>query len=200
MLDLQERVFGGIIAVAIGGAIMFGMWQGHRDNQAKAAQAQAEQHQSAAQIHQADAVKDDQAAADLQHQVQTGAATIVDLQREVARLRKASAQTHTETPKPGANDPVDLPAPVDLAPLVAKQDELIQAQTVQIGTLTAQVLTLTNARDSWRSAASESQAEAVQLRAVVAAQQGLITGALWKGRIQGLAVGAAGGYISGRLK
>jgi len=199
MLDLQERVFGGIIAVAIGGSIMFGLWEGHKDNQAKAAQAQASQHQSAAQVYTTEAVKHDQAAADLQRQVQTGAATIVDLQREVARLRKASVVTHPETPKPNANDPVDLPAPVDLAPLVAKQDELIKAQEAQIGTLNTQVLHLTTARDDWKASSNEMVAEVVQLRATIAAQQGLIVGALWKGRIQGFAIGVAGGYVGGRL-
>lgn len=123
-------------------------------------------------------------------------ARVDQLKAEVAKLR---------IPKPASPaaptvEPVSPVLPsVDLVPLVAKLDELVQAQDHEISALKGQLETVTKARDSWRLTAESSGREALQLRASLAAKEGLIKGALWKGRIQGLAIGFAGGYASGRL-
>lgn len=109
---------------------------------------------------------------------------------ELAALKRRMA----EQPQPPT--PVD-PAP-DLRAVVAKQDELIQAQGVQIEALKAQAVTLTTARDEWRAAFRAERDRADSLYLALEAQKAAAKGALWKGRIQGIAVGFAAGYVRAR--
>ena len=55
------------------------------------------------------------------------------------------------------------------------------------------IVSLTLARDSWHASADQSAAEAVQLRAALAAKDGLIKAAELKGFLIGLGTGAASG-------
>jgi len=117
------------------------------------------------------------------------------LRVEVARMRKIAAPA--VAPSTPTAEPV---APVaDLAPLVAKQDELIQAQDVEIRGLKAQVLTLATSRDQWKGAyEAESRARTAQAMALEA-QVSAAKAARWSGRFEGFAVGAALGYVGGKL-
>lgn len=121
---------------------------------------------------------------------------VARLRAEVARMRRPAPRPNTPA-GPAQEPPVVVPATVDLAPLVAQQDLLIQAQDRQIKGLEAQTITLTLARDAWRSSAQASAAEAVQLRAALAAKDGLIQAAYWRGFRNGLAVGGASGAAGG---
>lgn len=172
------------------------------DHKAKAAAFQAAQHDQVGTNHAAQgAVYDSQAAAQ-NPTIQADDAEIQRLRVEVARLRKASAAVNTPInpiPKP-VQEPQPVGVPVDLAPLVAKQDELIEAQAKQIGDLKANVLTLTAARDSWRSAYTEEHKARECDRIAMEAQMSAIKAARWKGRIEGFAVGLGSGYIGGKLK
>lgn len=132
-------------------------------------------------------------------QVSADDTTVAGLRAEVARLRAASRPAPTAPGAPEAPAPEPVGPPVDLAPLVAKQDELVAALTKENVDLKIQVNTLTLSRDSWRLSAQDSAAEAVQLRAALAAQQGIAAANLWRGRIEGFAVGVASGYVAGRL-
>lgn len=132
------------------------------------------------------------------------AAIAKDAQARVDQLRAEVARLRVPKPASPAAPTVEPVSPVlphlDLVPLVAKLDELVQAQDLEISALKGQVATLTSARDSWRLTAESSGREALQLRASLAAKEGLIKGALWKGRIQGVAFGLAVGYVGGRLQ
>ena len=160
---------------------------------------------SAAQSHEANTIHAAQGATyDQQSEAQALELRAAD--REVERLRAEVARLRRPAPKP---DPQTIPtepsipqpvqAPVDLAPVVAKLDELVKAQDHEISGLKAQVATITLARDSWKLAAQDSGREALQLRASLAAKEGLLKAERWKGRIEGFAVGFAGGYATGRL-
>ena len=126
--------------------------------------------------------------------------------REVERLRAEVARLRRPAPRP---DPKPIPtepsipqpvsSPVDLDPVVARLDELVKAQDREISGLKAQLVTITKARDSWKLAAQDIGREALNLRASLAAKEGLLKAERWKGRIEGFAVGCAGGYVAGRL-
>ena len=165
---------------------------------AKAEEHAARSHESAA-IHAAQGATHDQTAEAQAQEVQAADREVERLRAEVARLRRPAPRPD---PKPTPNEP-DTPqpvqAPVDLAPVVAKLDELVKAQDREISGLKAQVVTITKARDSWKLAAQDSGREALQLRASLAAREGLLKAERWKGRIEGFAVGCAGGYVAGRL-
>lgn len=77
--------------------------------------------------------------------------------------------------------------------------ELISSQAAYIKALEGKVATLELSVLSWRGTALARAQEIVQKDAVIAAQQGLIKGALLKGRIQGFAVGLGSGYLAGKL-
>lgn len=118
------------------------------------------------------------------------------LRRELDRLKR--------TPKPAPVVPGPDPGTaglvvVDLAPVVAKQDELISAQGVQIQALKAETLTLSLARDEWKAAFHAERDRATGLYLALEAQKSMTKAALWRGRFQGVAVGFAAGYVSGRL-
>lgn len=131
--------------------------------------------------------------------------------REVFRLREKLIATQARL----AN--VTRPIPSDGKPqiemlerqvqevsvLVNDQKALIQAQDASIQGLQAQVISLTAARDAWKRSSDEGAREALNLRAALAQQQGLAKSALWRGRIQGLALGivagGSSGYVAGRF-
>ena len=86
------------------------------------------------------------------------------------------------------------------AVVIEKQEKEIAAQDGQIQGLTRSLASMTQARDAWKRTSEEGGREALQLRAALAAQEGLTKGALWKGRIQGFVVGLGSGYVGGRLR
>lgn len=197
MTAAERRLILGCCAAALL-AFAYGGWQGMHERKADAAMVSADElHVTAAVATGKAEVYDEQIKTD-QPKTDASAATTKRLRAELAALRI--------TPDaPDASDssaPIGAPiAPVpDLGPVVAKQRELISAQETRITLLEGNVSTLTLSRDAWRTSAQASAQEAVQLRAVIAAQQGLIAGALLKGRLQGLAVGLGSGYVAGGLR
>ena len=169
-------------------------------HRALAHEASAAQAHETATIHATQGATYDQQAEAQAPALQAAGREVERLRAEVARLRSSAP---ADDPKPIQTEPsIPLPvsSPVDLAPVVAKLDELVKAQDREISGLKAQVATITLARDSWKLAAQDSGREALQLRASLAAKQGLLKAERWKGRIEGFAVGFAGGYVTGRLQ
>jgi len=109
-----------------------------------------------------------------------------------------------------------LPAPPpDCAPFVeriqvletqiADKDQTIEAGKVAlddknkaIGELKIQIADLGTSRDLWKKSADEERKRAACLEVALEAQKALTKQALWKGRLQGLAIGIGGGYLAGR--
>lgn len=185
----------GVILITVG---LYGR-SCYLEHKAKESASQAAQHDQAGTNHAAQGAAYDSQAAAQNPTLQANNAEIQRLRMEVARLRK-KPPVPDPAPVPWNPAPNPVPPPVDLAPLVSKLDELNQALTKENADLKANILTLTAARDSWRSAAGEFQREAVSLRIAHEAQLSAIKAARWKGRIEGFAVGLGSGYIGGRLK
>lgn len=129
--------------------------------------------------------------------VQADSITTAQARADLARVRKAP---QVPPAAPGA-PPIQAEAlPVNLEDVVAKQDALIQDQDKQIGDLTAQVQdqdiqihTLTLSRDTWKASAGDSAQEALQLRAALLAQKGVLAAAKLKYGLGGFLFGAAAG-------
>jgi hypothetical protein len=188
----------GIAAAVL--VIVFGLgyWQGQRKVAAIASQSE-----NAANVAkgEADALKRQAQAQDAEIAAKDAGleAARADVVRKVAELAKIKASLHTYDPVGPIlpSEPVQ-PGVVDLAPLVAKQDEVIQAQSYFIKGLETKIVDLTISRDWWKDAEGARSREAAGLRIALETQKALTKGALWKGRIQGLAVGIASGYVYGR--
>ena len=182
--------------------IVSGLWCASCVMSHKAAKAEehaAQSHESAA-IHAAQGAIHDQTAEAQAQEIKAAEREVERLRAEVARLRRPAPKPDPQTIPPEPSIPLPVQTPVDLAPVVAKLDELVKAQDHEISGLKAQVATITLARDSWKLAAQDSGREALQLRASLAAKDGLLKAERWKGRIEGFAVGLGSGYIAGRLK
>ena len=174
-------------------------WSCVTRSRSDAHQTAANQAHESSVIHAAQGATYDQQAEAQAPALQAAGREVERLRAEVARLRRLAPRPD---PKPIPTEPsIPLPvsSPVDLAPVVARLDELVKAQDREISGLKAQVATITLARDSWKLAAQDIGREALQLRASLAAKQGLLKAERWKGRIEGFAVGFAGGYVTGRL-
>ena len=124
------------------------------------------------------------------------AAAVATADAKVATLRKAMAPALAAPALPGIPGAEPLAAAPSLAPLVAAQQEEITALKAQVANQAQQIAdrdnlisSLTLARDAWQASANASAAEAVQLRAAMAAQAGLIRAAEIKGFLIGFAVG-----------
>lgn len=169
-------------------------------HRALAHEASAAQAHESATIHATHGATYDQQAEAQAPELQAADREVERLRAEVARLRRPAPRPD---PKPTPNEP-DTPqpvsSPVDLAPVVARLDELVKAQDHEISGLKTQVATITLARDSWKLAAQDSGREALQLRASLAAKEGLLKAERWKGRIEGFFVGVATGEADGRLR
>ena len=134
---------------------------------------------------------------------------VAEREQEVARLRQALRKTEgkldvaNREPLPVEDGPriVALESRVAaLTETVDAQKNLIQAQDASLQGVKAQLVTMTAARDAWKRTSEEGGREAVQLRAALAAKEGLEKSALWRGRLQGLAIGIGAGYLGGRIK
>lgn len=194
--------------VAIVGASVFGLgyWQG-----AKKAQARANEAIKAA-MHEAD-VQSGIASMEREHAKESDAKAIElqsskDRADDEARILRAKL---AKLPRPNAADagipigPVEpIADPGDgtgyLLARIGLQDELIQAQEAQVKTRDALILTLTESRNHWKASADAGVVEALNLRAALAAKDGLIRAAQIKGFAYGFAFGAAsGGYAGYRI-
>ena len=76
----------------------------------------------------------------------------------------------------------------------------VKAWSVKAEGLEAQLGSMTMAYTAQTMALTDSRHEALQLRASLAAKQGLLKAERWKGRIEGFLVGVATGEAEGRLR
>jgi len=130
-------------------------------------------------------------------------ATMVKARAELAALRGVHPVSDTLPPtvvQPGAVGSGRSPVDVDgLSQLVQKQDEVIKTQGAYIEAQDIKMNGMAISIGLKDKIIASQDRQIVGLQLALEAQKGLTKGALWKGRIQGLAVGAAGGYLGGRL-
>ena len=156
---------------------------------------QADAHHETFVAHTAQAAVRDQVVEAVKPKLQADAGLVASLQAEVARLRQTPRPDPVPSAPPG--DPQPALPPAAVTPLEAAKDQLIDALTTENTDLKTQNLNLTLARDSWRNAARESQQESLQLRAALAAKEGLIRAAELKGFLWGFATGNSTGGAAG---
>jgi hypothetical protein len=167
--------------------------------QAGAAVVQADQqHQAAVADASKGAVYDTQAETQAVT-VSADAVTVAQLRAEVARLRQAVPRAPQPPSVPGLPAPEPVGVPVDLAPLVAKQDELIQGLSKENADLKTLVVDLTHARNSYHAAYDNSTKEAALRQIALEAQVSAVKASRWQGRIEGFAVGVVSGYVAGKV-
>ncbi len=149
-----------------------------------------------ADAHEGEAGQADARAAAREGDLAQSKADTERLRLELERLRRRPVAVRPIEPGTSA-----LAEPVaDLAPLVAKQDELIQALEKDNGLLRAQLIDVTAGRDKWRLTAKAREDQVFSLELALEAQKAMTRGALWRGRLQGFAVGFAAHDIAGRIR
>ena len=191
---------GGIVALgAIYGA---GYWHGQHKENTRATQAE---HKADVAKGEADALKRLGLAKDAEIQAKDTSlalsrAEVARRMAELAKVKGALQASVSASSPSGASLPIEpvQPRMVDLAPLVAKQDEVINAQAYLIQGLETKIVDLTISRDAWKGSSEAREREVAGLRIALEAQKSLTKGALWKGRFQGLAVGLGCGYLAGK--
>lgn len=203
LLDWDEwkPIVTAVGVVLIVGASIFGLgyWQGIKHQSSKADQAEARANVAKGE---ADALRRQANAKDAEI---IGLKSSKDRADDEARILRAKL---AKLPRPNATDagiPVGPVEPIadpgdgtgHLLARIELQDELIQAQEAQVKTRDALILTLTESRNSWKASADARSAEALNLRAALAAKDGLIRAAQLKGFAYGFAFGAAGGGYAG---
>lgn len=167
---------------------------GHHDTkQVTAHVAQENQAHGAAVANATQGTAHDQTVEAQKPVIQSDAATVARLQAEVARLRAAAAHPVVPAPVSGVSQPEPAPVPVEPPDLAVAKDQLIDAQTKEIADLNTQVLNLTSARDSWKTAYEDEAKARLQADMALAAQKGVTRAAEIKSFILGMGVGFAVG-------
>ncbi len=172
----------------------------HQHQGTQQEQVSHQQHQEAQTHAQAAQAQDAQVPA-LQATIQSQQVTVAQLKRELATLKYHLAAHDAQ---PGVAAPVvpgDHPGgpPSDLVAVVAKQDQIIQAQGAQIDQQAALIKSLTASRDQWQAAYQHEQNARMAQEAATNAWKSAVKESRWRGRIEGFAAGVALGYAGGKL-
>lgn len=160
----------------------------------------AAQHVGSAQAHEAQAHATEPALSEVQAKLDQAQNSLDRARAEVDRLRKQVASKPQLVP-----DPAGPGEPVQPLPAVDHRDELIASQQVLIGeqdkkiTLQAEALRLALVRgDEYKAQAEEERKARQAQESATAAWKQAVTASKWRGRGEGLVVGALLGFIGGR--
>lgn len=200
---LIQAALGGLLIVGLLGGTALGVDSCGKGSVIKAEQ-QANAAHGAADAHQTQAQASDKLVADLQARVASAAQDMDRLQAERAALLRKLAATVPTVPSHPDNAPAVGPVPgpvVDVRDqVIAKDAELIQAQSKVISDQAEVIGTLVVSRDAWKATAEARQREAAGLRIALDAQRSVATSSRWLGRVQGFAIGLGAGFVAGRLR
>ena len=194
----------GAVLIILGSVWALGYAMGQRkqaiatteaENRANVEKGKADANQAQAVQATAQAVAADQARLEFQNKAKASNALVAQKNAELAKLQADLAASH---------QPVVDGTP-GLANAYAKALEVIEVQKAdkaidqeKIEALGRGIELWKASSKSWQASAEAREQEAAGLRIALEAQKSLTRGALWKGRLQGLAVGVASGYLVGR--
>ena len=189
----QAAVLVGVAVGLLAAAWGIGYLQGARSVEAKATQAeqQAQEHKGRADaaVESARRAQVDEAKA---------RAGMADADAKAARAAELVAHLRNRPlPAPGVVPSAD-PGPLEPVGLIDALTEQVEAQREQIQARDGLILSLEAQRDGWKRAHDERHRETVALRLALDGQKAAVNGALWRGRIEGFAVGAGLGFVAGR--
>ena len=189
----QTAVVCGVAVGLLASAWGIGYLQGARSGEAKATQSE---HQANEAKGRADAAVE--AARRAQADEAQARAQVADADAKAARAAELVAKLRNRPlPAPGVVPSAD-PGPLEPVGLIDALTEQVEAQREQIQARDGLILSLEAQRDGWKLAHDERQREAVALRLALEGQKAAVNGALWRGRVQGFAVGIASGYLAWR--
>jgi hypothetical protein len=205
MTDLHADLLNGIRGArpaVIGAAVLLalvasawgvGYLQGARSGQARSIEAEKQ-----SQEHKGRADAAVEAARRAQADEAQARAQLADADAKAARAAEVVAKLRNRpVPDSGVVPPAD-PGPLEPLGLIEALTEQVEAQQEQIRARNGLILSLEAQRDGWKQAHDERQRETVSLRLALEGQKAAVSGALWRGRAQGFAVGIASGYLAGR--
>ena len=191
------------VLVVLGVTFGAGYWQGTKRNQTKVTQAETQANIAKGE---ADALKRQAEAKDKADAAKDSA--IADAKASLYRAEQELARSKMVRP-------AMVPVPISAIPwtpmgnmgleepgrdLVRRQETVIEAQSNLIKLQETKIDDLTISRDLWKASTEAGAREAAGLRIALEAQKSLTRNALWRGRIQGLAIGLGSGYVIGRLQ
>lgn len=205
MTDLHADLIDGIRGArpaVIGAAVLLalvasawgvGYLQGARSGQARSIEAEKQSQEAKGR---ADAAAE--SARRAQENEAQARAQVADADAKAARAAELVAKLRNR-PVPDSGV-VPGPGPVSLEPaaLIDALTSQVEAERVRVAARDAVILSLEAQRDGWKRAHDERQRETVALRLALEGQKAAVRGALWRGRVQGFAVGIASGYLAGR--
>lgn len=193
------RLLLGIAAVAGISFWLIGFESCHRAGVAKA-EAKASEAKGRADVHAEAGAAAGTQAEQARQRAAAAEANVARLMAELEHIKRAPKPA----PKPEPSGTPAMPSPtapaVDLAPVVAKQMEIITAQAVQIQSQKDENAALRTEAGEFRLAFKAERDRSLGLEIALAAQKSMTQGALWRGRFQGIAVGFGAGYIAGKLR
>lgn len=205
MTDLHADLIDGIRGArpaVIGAAVLLalvasawgvGYLQGARSGQARSIEAEKQ-----SQEHKGRADAAVEAARRAQANETQARARVADADAKAARAAELVAKLRADRrPAPGVVPAVD-PGPLEPVALIDALTSQVEAERVRVAARDAVILSMEAQRDGWKRAHDERQREAVALRLALEGQKAAVNGALWRGRVQGFAVGIASGYLAGR--
>lgn len=185
-----------VIGVAVGllaSAWGIGYLQGARSGQARSIEAEKQSQEAKGR---SDAAAE--SARRAQENEAQARAQVADADAKAARAAELVAKLRNRpVPASGVVPPADH-GPLEPVGLIEAMTEQVEAQQEQIRARDGLILSLEAQRDGWKRAHDERQRETVALRLALEGQKAAVRGALWRGRIQGFAVGIASGYLAGR--
>lgn len=194
----------GAVLLALG-LIVWGVDTYHKSHATKD-EAQAQVFKGEANATQTQAQASDKAFKDLQAEHAQTKADLAGLLIERSKLlaKLATQKQNSGTPRPSDSGTIPVaapPLPDDLASrdaVIAKDAEVITAQTKVIQDQQTEIITLTDARDQWKSTADLRLKQATAQEAATAAWKDAVATAQWKGGLKGLAVGVIVGYLGAK--
>jgi len=162
-----------------------------RKTQGSAAEVQANIAKGEANAHQTQAQASDAVVSDLQAKhLETKKALDRLTNERVALLKRLDVERQARLDAESAHPATIEPIPDVRDAVIAKDAEVIAAQTVVIGQKDAEIVQLTTSRNEWKATAEARERQALAQEAATKA---------WKqARIEGFAAGAALGFLGGR--
>lgn len=205
MTDLHADLIDGIRGArpaVIGAAVLLalvasawgvGYLQGAKSGQARSIEAERQ-----SQEHKGRADAAVEAARRAQADEAQARAQVADADAKAARAAELVAKLRADRrPASGVVPAVDH-GPLEPVGLIEALTEQVEAQQEQILARDGLILSLEAQRDGWKQAHDERHKETVSLRLALEGQKAAVNGALWRGRVQGFAVGAGLGFVGGR--